>query len=916
MYFRLTIGVKLMKKILVMLLAFFCPLLAAEESTRLVVSAGALAGFDPYEPFYNSRIFIGENNPPFHIADGNVKAFESQQALFYSADEINPKDILSAKETKDSGSHNGLSGSSYQAFVLNGVVPEEVIRYLGAESTRHTYETRSSNGKLIFAFKKGDTAQAIVWPKGADDLKRVPAVTISDEKSSFLCVVKARRVADISHRLGLIDELLAKHTAGFIDLGTNHGDQKAISAETIKALAHRKLLAVFAGTTEMASLVQAPESINLPLIYPTESMYRRTVLIGNHKINLWSAKGNEKLWPLYSKLGKTINTETMINEMKRESADPKPVLNIVRVFSEEAAKEAAKSVYVDVVLLLAQDPFLQLPSREVIELKKAKTDAYEQIAPIVKISYLDVSEVLLFGPDANTVQRVEIHRHPISDDRPAAKDVTGLSYISDVPGLPALDGRAWRKDDLEKVLGGIMLQQRGADIAMFEAKPQLTPISGGISFELAQSLVSPDGNLIILTITGKQIKKINKLIAQNVLGKQISVYGMDVKTQSIGKRTLADNERFNVAVSESVLLDLFGISMMGGLGEEYAIRAPFVEAIYGKITEVWFIGGPKVIPIADTAEHIAQAVGTLHAGRSFDDLILSWFVGNNMAALTSFIEQAKGKPHHVLTFDVSYFDIGISKNITNNAYDAYSSGKALPMGRGGVPSFTHIFVFVKTALNYDTPSLITTLSGEVKYLHTNMEDKPEKDKTKLGLKLRLPWERSVFSDSSVVVSPLYKGVYETKLTPSFWVDNKKIPPRASRVDSLLGVNVDFTKLGFNLDVGGVMVNDFNRTNFHDATDFGPGMNFYSKWSLFGPVELSSEITSYYLFPLPKNAIAKKLALGVEGTVWLRLARYYDFSIAAVSDFLVATLQDEPKNFAVSSIFGLTVSYGRLFRLFG
>jgi len=364
------------------------------------------------------------------------------------------------------------------------------------------------------------------------------------------------------------------------------------------------------------------------------------------------------------------------------------------------------------------------------------------------------------------------------------------------------------------------------------------------------------------------------------------------------------------------LLELFGITKVGGLSENYAIRAPFVEAIYGEMKSLYFIAGPKIISIADTRKEIAEVINTIYTESTFDEQINNWLALHH--DFKNIIAESKGKPHHVITFDLSYLDVGISSNITNNTYDEFASAKtpALPMGRGNVPSFTHILLYTKAALTSDLPDFITTLSADIRYLHTEIKDKPLKDKTKLGLTLRVPFERSIMSESSVVISPLFKTIYDTKLAPNFLLNNSKMPPRTKRLDSLLGVNIDFNRLGFNVDVGPVMAIDFNRLNFQDATDFGPGVNFFSKWPLFGPLELSADITSYYLFPLPGNSVMQKVAFVTEGKVWLRLARFYDFSIAALSDFLFVTMQNEPSKFAVSSIFGLTVSYGRLFRLLG
>ena len=907
------------KTIQFIIMAFFSlSLLAKEEAIKLVVSAATLTEFDPFGLFYGSAIFRGHHNPPFLIADGAPVVFESDDAVFYSSDAISEADIIAATSQQEAVQVFGLSGSSYQAFVMKGQAPVAMERYLGAERDGFASQKRVVNQKNIVAFSKEPQRKSVAWPKREAELRRVPAVLLSDEQGSFVALVRARAVGDSAHRLGLIDMLVAKNNnkAVLIDLGSNHGHKK-LSPEAMNAFLRRNPKVLFPGTSEMASLMQSSWATTVPTIYPMAGHQHGVIKSDDRVINVWAAQGSEKLWPLFGKLGQPIGLDAMIAEMGKDQTDPDKVLNVVRVFSEEAAKEAARSVYVDVVLLLAHDPFMQLASKEVIELKKAKTDAYEQIAPIVRVSYLDVSEIELLGPRNHAVQRVVINRYPISEESPKAKDIEGKTALSFGPGLPARDGnKLWRTEDIEKVLGGIMVSSTGADVALFEAKSIITPIQGTMTADIAKNLLDPHSTTAVISISGKQLKKINRDISRNVFQKKISVYGMDTKTMRIGDRALNDNERFSVVVTEPVLLELFGLSMLGGLGEDYSIRAPFVEAIYGDLQSIYFIAGPKVIPISDTQEHIADAVKGLRHGPSLDEVIAVWLAPEQPTAAQTMLEDAKGKPHHVITFDLSYVDLGISKNLTNDNYDAFAEGKALPMGRGNVPAFTHIFLFVKGALTHDAPFLISTLSGELKYLHTNMKEKPEKDKTKIGLKMRLPLERGMFKESSIIASPLIKSTYETKLLPNFWASHSKIPKRTSRFDSLLGVNFDFTKLGFNMDVGGVMANDLNRFNVYDATDFGPGVNFFSKWSLFGPVELSSDINSYYLFAVPNNTIKDKLAMGIEGTVWLRLARFYDFSIAAVSDFLVANLQNDHKKFAISSIFGLTFSYGRMFRLFG
>lgn len=895
---------------------------AHSDSLRLVVTAGALAGQDPYQPFYNSRIFKGDPNPPFVIVDANPTVYSNGSFVFYRTD--HNEQVASALVEAKSPTRVGFIGHSYRGILLAGGENEEIRRYLGADSIKiPVYQKKENQQQAVFAFGTDINNKTVIWPKPDAKLSRIPAVIVADANGSKYLLF-ARPIGSLPQRLGLVDGLL-KDKSGqsslLIDLGANTQDAKIISTDAIAAFSRRQPLAIFPGTLEMTALIQNGKDLrNLPLVYPFGENFSRLLPITSskpqaEKIHLWSVTNKEALWPLYAKLGEQMDIDMAIAAMKKESVDPNRSFNIVRVFSDEAARKAAGSVYVGVVFLLAKDPFAQLASKETIELKQAKTDAYEQVAPIVEFSYSDVSIVTVHGPTLHNIQRVEIERHFITDEVAPAKDVTFSREVSDVISLSG-EQKPFNKENLQKVLGGMVLSQSQADIALLEALPNLTTINSGIPFDLAKSLLNPAGNVIFITTTGKQIKKIAKLINSNVLSRPFFTYGMDSKTSAIGGRAIGDSERFKVALSETALLEVFGISRLGGLGEEYAFRAPFVESIYGDYKSFYYVGGPKIIPISDMAEEIERALGEVHANISFNDLLTKQLLADNAADIKAFIANAQGRPHNVLTFAIDYLDIGFSKNVTNLNYQNYQeANEKFPISRGRIPIWAHLFLYSKLALNYDTPFLQTSLANETKYMHTDLKQKPEKDKVKTTLKLRLPWERSVFKGQPIVVSPLFKTIYETKLLPAFWSDYTE-DPRTQRLDSLLGVNVDFTKLGFNLDVGGTMAVDFNRTHASDAIDLGPAINFFSKWSLFDPLELSSEITSYYLFSLPNNQATNKIALAVEGTIWLRMMRFHDFSVAALSDFLVASVQEKPGTLVMSSIFGLTISYGRLFRLFG
>jgi hypothetical protein len=901
------------------------PLFSAVSSFRFIASAGALTDQDPYQPFFASRVFKGESNPPFIISNANVDVYEGDGVIFYTPDQASPGFFTAAKSVLIT--FMGFSGHSYNGILVAGNHNEEVRRYLGADTATYQGEKRVVNGKTMFAIVKQPTAKRIVWPKDGEKLKRIPSVMLKDTRNAQY-LVTAREVGALSARLSLIDKLRAQGGKSvLLELGTQRGEAKNISQQAVAALTKRGPAAVFLGPVEMSSLLMHPGSLaTLPVVYPFGDKSMRSVDIPPAKIRFWSITHGENVWPLFKELGKVMTLADAISLMKQESVDPHRPLNIAVVFSEEGAREAAKRVYVDLVILVDANPFAQWPSEETFNLRQAKSDSFEQSAVVVRVSYFDVVEINLIGPALHKIQQVKINRHFVSDG--AVSDVVKHDAANH-PALPSLselyskNDRTWNRDDLQKVLGGIVLNETKADVAILEALPDTTPIAGAVSLDLAKSLLNPGGNVITVTISGKQVKQVVKLINSDVLSRKFSVYGMDEKANLIGERPIADMERFSVALSEHALLDIFRISRVGGLMEHFSLRAEFVERIYGDYKQLFFIGGPKLVLISDTDKELESALSKVKVGTTFNDVITHSLVAEKTRTIKSFIDLPQGQPRQVLTLSIDYLDIGFSKNVTNQNYQ--NSSATFPISRGRIPIWAHFLGYFRGSINwdapltpdvYDGPWLRTSFTNETKYMHTDLNLKPEKDKIKSGLNFKLSVARAFFKEKPVVVAPILKNIYETSFSPSFWYAPPDAKQRTKRLDSLLGVNIDFTKLGFNMDVGGTMAVDFNRMNARNAIDFGPAINFFGRWSIYGPLELSSELTAYYLSSLPGNTEQNKIALGVEGAVFLRLARFYDFSMAAVSDFLIATVQSAPRAMVFSSIFGLTISYGRLFRLFG
>ena len=888
-----------MKKII--LLALCAKLFLAHTllaNVEMLVTSGSLASQNPYESFYESRLFQNEIYPPFIISHANAKVLESDSSYFYADGGLSFQEILELKKYDSIRAVNTILGNSYRAFTLSGIVPKDIVNFLGADLKSYYQAIYQTNNKIIYVINKHHLNNKVTLPKHKEELKEVPAVLLSDNNNQFTALAIARVVNGDEERFGLIDHLKRQYKqALLVDLGNEKADHKSISENNIKVFGQKSSSLMLLGTKEMSWLKNIPALEEG--VYPIKGKH----MLNIDKVNFWSLRDNEKKWQFFSDAHDAYTFSDLVSDLKQKNNENK--FNIVRVFSQSAAQKVAALPEVDAVLLISFDAKAQMPSKEEINLENAKVDIYEQVAPILSFSPLDVSVVEIIG-SPQKVKSIIIKRHPIGDDAPRSQeDVVNIKFNSEIvlssksqifPG-----SHGWDRDDFNNIYGGMAIAHDKADIAIFEETGVVTPLYGDIPSLLLQKILF-HGDKITVSLPGNFLKKVIKLLPQ--AKKKFIVYGMDTRKQTIGDRKIQDKALYVLSLTKEAFYEIDKIAKKGGFTSVILVRAPFIEAISSDTNQLFYISGPKSMSSAYTPTSLTKANEELSLNRiSLDDNKVKDFILNSKGIKTS-----------SLSLDITYIDIGISKNMTNNTYDSFAKRQpaALPMGRAAVPSYLHLLLFAKADLTYDTPNLITSLLTDIKYLQTNLDEKPIKDKTKLTLKMRLPMERTdYFADSSIIISPIFNNTFEMKLQP-LW---SKAAKQSSRLDTMLGFNLDFLNLGFNIEAGGVMGSDFKRHTFTDAIDLGPGVNFFSKWSLFGPLELSSEINSYYLFALPGCTIPDKLGVGVEGSVWLRMAQFYDFSLSLVNDFLLASLQNDRATFASSYIFGVTLSYGHLFRIF-
>lgn len=911
-----------------LLLAFLCASLVQgrKPDCRLLVSVDALYDQDPYSAFYNSRIFAGEKDVPFYIRNASdVPVFtDSFGTIFFSEDTLSENLIINAKKQGEAQVASILIGPSYVALMpspdKNVAVKKNIAGYLGASEISAVIETRIISNKKILALfmdkKKAD------WPKSISELSRIPAVILSGLENNNPIMAFARPVGAFANKMSVVDALLKKdqECSSYIDLGSSgaQGSLK-VNSSIITQVRKRNPSAILAGTREMMQFLKGRSlEKEFPFVFPLGNMARKNVNNDGNSINLWSLAGKENIWQLFKSLGPVQRVDASQIKLREAKETQNHPLNIVRVFSEQAAAEAAKSTGVDAVLMVANTSAI-LPS---IEIKRFGVDSLSQgpkFAPIIRCSPGDISEIIFNGSE------IKVRRHNVTEDShvslytPMKKKKN--SEVNALPGLIRNNQEVpYDSKDFNNILGGMIIDHTKADVAVFEDSDYSTNILGPINNEIAFAKLKRPGVISTTTINGRQLKKLLNLNNKEMLEKNYVFFGANDKAKTIRERAINDNEKFKVAFSESALLAAYNVALLGGLNEDYAIRAIFVESIYGKITNLWFVSGPKTMITSDATSSLEEAIKDLKAEISFEKLIKKKLASSSHEVILGYVDNSYGKRVNTISFNINNIDIGFSKNIANNSYE--NSGGKFPQSRGGVPLYAHALLLSNVGLNFDLKNLIINIGNSAKYLHTNFDKKPERDKVTFNVDFKLPFERSVFKDKSVVISPIWKNTYETKIFPivglskmddKHW-QKERVLPRVKLLDSLLGTELAFKNLGFSIDLGAMMAVDFNQSNVRNSLDFGPGFNFDGKWALFGPVELSSKMLGYYLFGLPGNTAVNKAALDIEGTIWLRVARINDFSVSMMSDFFIASLQKSPKDIALSSILGLTISYGSFFRL--
>ena len=354
------------------------------------------------------------------------------------------------------------------------------------------------------------------------------------------------------------------------------------------------------------------------------------------------------------------------------------------------------------------------------------------------------------------------------------------------------------------------LKQYKSDLCFI--KSVKSPISLGqksINFDTALSLIDQN-ELFILTLTGEQISSINKIFKDGNWAKDLFLFGLN--NNKIAYHTIENRASYKVIISEPALKEIFGLSKCGYLDQQVAVRANFIEGVYGKITNLYFIGGAKNIKLAFENNLNLVSIGT------WKDILQksSILITDIKQALS---EKQVGSNHQVL-LDITYLDLGFSHNTGNQAYKSHQKNQEFPISRGDVPLIGQMLINSDIGLKYYFEKFSISLENQLIYLQGNLNEKPLKDKFLSSFNTKWQFDETY--------SLVFNNSYETKFASLIFKD-PKMYKKMSVFDHGVGLGISLPTIGIGLEIGGVLVNDLLMNNWHSALDAGPYFNINGKW---------------------------------------------------------------------------------------
>ena len=867
----------------------------SEPDFRLVVTGGLQGIRIGSEEFYNSPIFRLGIKSPITITNAHLDAYTDGQVVYWKKNNRFPT---------ETSTFSAISAPQFFGIHLRegrriaNFYPEHLKRELGGSSVQSYFSAGKIGSQDFYAFSP---SQKINWPSHLAKLHKLSAVFAQNAQGDSYYFFP-RDFRSTRKTFELVDKLLKKpgHVR-YIDLGnalsSGNEENDSIASQMATLLEKRNPAALSLGRYDLSVLLKIPkDSAYIGALTGTGAPpTAREVQIGNSLVQFLALGPISNLATGFLQPNlQPINTRESIESVKHNLKD----IVVALTENRSAANEAIEYPMLDLVLVLSSLRGGLLPSFDQFELEN---EHIRSVAPLVRISPAEVTEISIWLKNPNQIQRIAVDRHPILGD----------FSTQDQFYEPVLKAQNWSDKQFEDMLSNVLLNTYPhAEIAIMENRLVPTPIDSGLPMSLAQHLIAPAGRAVEIDLGGYYVKKILKAIKN----KQ---FGLDVVVANMIERNILASESYKIVVTEKVLVaisdflahaELFVSTQTPSNSLQSALAESNKDAIK-LLQELRKRENKQSISLHDThallliAPSLGQLVQDAVQNRTIDQ-----------------------KPDRsILVFDVSDLDFGIKANLINETLSIWqdqankpNSNATFDENRFWDSRMLNVLLYTKIGLHYYMPRLETGITGSIKYYQPNTEPnpfpanfdakdiqkiRPAKDSVRVDADLRFPIDWPA--------SPLARLTYETQMWPNTLVTNlpeSKWPRRVHDMRLFLGMSRK-PLLGHELfRVGALLGYDFSRSS--PKQSFGAGFElggaYQYSWKYVG-FKIGSDFRK--LFPIVSDP-----DIGRMGIVWLTDAKievpiYAGFSLSAMANFTVGERMAEPWNFGTGIVLGLALSYG-------
>ncbi|MDA0713249.1 MAG: hypothetical protein O2897_04595, partial [bacterium] len=581
-----------------------------QPAFRLIVTGGIQGVHDGYDAFYQSSLFrmgdiIDEKRGVFVIENARYNAFISDKTLFVSLETFSKNDVVKALLNKSASGISeiqGLLGAQTYGFMLDGKNKpvgfnnDFLRRELGGIYNDFSYEKRQVQNKTIYAVNLDHKSKKIKWPISVTSLSSVTVVLGKYQKANNVYLFVPRKVASTPRVFGVVDHLLNTKVhipTRYLDLGNalvTPADESIVMAKQMSTLLAARNPVVLGASRYDFSVLFKNKSIfdKLPYILALsghkEVNHSIFTKIGKQNIQFTAIGGiSADALPFLPTGISTLSIEDVLQSIKTQKEKGDIVFGLSD--NPNSANAAISSPFFNAVFSLVPGKKGALPASDDINLEQNFQAGLGSVAPLVRVSSADVTEVLFWVDKKGNISRVNINRYPVLGQGLKADDAKKI-LESDLENTSVLEFEfgdskdksvPWTQADFNSILGNILLaKEPKAELVILENTETVTALYSGLSQRLAQSLLERPGRAITIKLQGKFLKRIFKAAVKNQFGLEIVTVGANLNKATIGLRRIDDAENYNLIVTEKVLLAINTFMSREGLFSTEIISSTFL----------------------------------------------------------------------------------------------------------------------------------------------------------------------------------------------------------------------------------------------------------------------------------------------------------------------------------------------------